>query len=296
MDLLPKYNQRKGRPMSRAKSLLARQLQTAGNRPLQPKLMLISSQNENLNKLVLPQRPVLLQNHVTHNGNGSNIPAAAFIPSQITVTVQQPQVSSRPFLEIGRPTVLIEESSNDAIPQISIPSPAPYLPSVTDAEQNDERDEDVAENGHHNDSFSLSLFDENSRSDLDGSSRAATSTPTHLKVDHFLDSVLENSNSSLLQTPRRHSPPPSPPGGMNEHSWLPELSLSSFLGSLPNDGGVGVGAHDSHSKMVMMSHHADSIQSTGSEVDRQLTLMLTENSLDFTARFARLTSALNSTD
>ena len=114
-----------------------------------------------------------------------------------------------------------------------------------------------------------------------------------MQVDHFLDSVLENSNSSLLQTPRRHSPPPSPPGGMSEHSWLPDLSLSSFLGSLPTDGGVG--NNESPSKMLM-SHQEDSIQSTGSEVDRQLSMMLNENSLDFTSKFAHLTSALNSTD
>ena len=122
-------------------------------------------------------------------------------------------------------------------------------------------------------------------------SRAITSTPSHLQVDHFLDSVLENSNSNdLLQTPRRHSPPPSPPGGMSEHSWLPELSLSSFLGSLPTENG----ATESPSKML--SHAEDSIQSTGSEVDRQLTMMLNENSLDFTSKFAHLASALNSTD
>ncbi len=123
--------------------------------------------------------------------------------------------------------------------------------------------------------------------------RAITSTPSHMQVDHFLDSVLENSNSSLLQTPRRHSPPPSPPGGMSEHSWLPDLSLSSFLGSLPTDGGVG--NNESPSKMLM-SHQEDSIQSTGSEVDRQLSMMLNENSLDFTSKFAHLASALNSTD
>ena len=122
--------------------------------------------------------------------------------------------------------------------------------------------------------------------------RAITSTPSHLQVDHFLDSVLENSNSSdLLQTPRRHSPPPSPPGGMIEHSWLPELSLSSFLGSLPTDNN---GLTESPSKLL--SHADDSIQSTGSEVDRQLTLMLNENSFDFTSKFARLASALNSSD
>jgi hypothetical protein len=297
MDLLPKYNQRKGRPMSRAKSLLTRQIQTTGNRPLQPKVALISSQDGVLKKLLPPQRPVLLQNgnnnNAAHNGNGGSIPAAAFIPP-ITVTIQPPQVSARPFLEIGRSSLLIEEASNDSIPQISIPSPSPYVHQEAERQQIEEVD-DVGENGHHNDndSFGLSLFDENSRCDMEPSSRAATSTPSHLQVDHFLDSVLENSSNSLLQTPRRNSPPPSPPGGMSEHSWLPELSLSSFLGSLPNDGGVG--AHDSSSKM-MMSHHEDSIQSTGSEVDRQLNLMLNENSLDFTSKFAHLASALNSTD
>ena len=116
--------------------------------------------------------------------------------------------------------------------------------------------------------------------------RNITSTPAHLQVDHFLDSVLENSSSSLLQTPRRSSPPPSPPGGMGDHSWLPELSLTSFLGTLPS----------SSDSRMMMHHHEDSIQSTGSEVDRQLSLMLNENSLDFTNKFAHLASALNSAD
>jgi hypothetical protein len=66
---------------------------------------------------------------------------------------------------------------------------------------------------------------------------------------------------------------------------LPELSLTSFLGSLPS----------SESRM-MLAHHEDSIQSTASEVDRQLTAMLNENSLDFTSKFAHFASALNSTD
>lgn len=257
--LLPKYTQRKGRQMSRSKSFLLRQLQAASNRPLQPKTIICSA--DGTVKKLLPEI------HST--------PRLTFtaVPSQITVTVQQ-----QPVTNINSDH-LLDVQDQDLIPQLSIPSPATNMSENV-------QDEETG----HNTSFSLSLFDENSRSDLE-SSRAIMSTPTHLQVDHFLDSVLENSNSSLLQTPRRSSPPPSPPGGMSEHSWLPELSLSSFLGSLPTDGGV----QESPSKM-MLCHHEDSMQSTGSEVDRQLSFMLTESSVDFTAKFAKLASALNSND
>jgi hypothetical protein len=70
---------------------------------------------------------------------------------------------------------------------------------------------------------------------------------------------------------------------MSENSWLPDLS---FLGSLPGDG-----LTESPSKMSLM-HHDDSMHSTGSEVDRHVTLMLTESSVDFTAKFEKLASAI----
>ena len=129
--------------------------------------------------LVPPVRPAHLLNH---NQNIAAFASAAIIPSQITVTVQ-PQVSARPFLELGRQNgtgnaVLIETSGgSDVIPQISIPSPA-YI-TEDDDEHNKFGSDDNSNNkfnGNHkfngdaNDSFSVnisSLFDENSTSDMD---------------------------------------------------------------------------------------------------------------------------------
>jgi len=120
-------------------------------------------------------------------------------------------------------------------------------------------------------------------------------TPT--KGDHFLDSVLENSNSasSLLQTPPRHRPtPPTSPSREIRNSYLlPELSLSSLLdfGESPSKGGSSSsGLAGSSAAAVMANLNEDSTQSTGSEVDRQLLSMMNESSVDFSARFAELAS------
>ena len=292
--VLPKYNQRKGRPMSRSKNYLVQQLQA---RPIQPKTI-ISGQNGVFKRLLPPQGSIeILQT------NG--VPSKTISTTQTTLLTHAsplPTTSATlisvvpPFVElVSCPTVICNATvDHDSIPQISIPSPAAYKTendehNVDHMEEPEEEEEEEEANGLrdvHNDSFSLSFLDENSRSDMEPVARNITSTPAHLQVDHFLDSVLENSSSSLLQTPRRSSPPPSPPGGMGDHSWLPELSLTSFLGTLPS----------SSDSRMMMHHHEDSIQSTGSEVDRQLSLMLNENSLDFTNKFAHLASALNSAD
>jgi len=289
--VLPKYNQRKGRPMSRSKNYLVQQLNAA--RPIQPKTV-ISGQDGVLKRLLPPQRPVEILQRT--NGVPSTLPALPTEnPSLLTTASPLPTTTATiisvvpPVIELGRPTVICSaEDGQDSIPQISIPSPAYETENDDhDAHQMEEHEEEEnvgAQNVH--DSFSLSFLDENSRSDLEPAARNITSTPAHLQVDHFLDSVLENSSSSLLQTPRRSSPPPSPPGGMGDHSWLPELSLTSFLGALPS----------SSDSRLMLHHQEDSIQSTGSEVDRQLSLMLNENSLDFTSKFAHLASALNSAD
>ena len=153
-------------------------MQAAAKRPLQPKTVII--QDGVVKHLVPPVRPAHLLNH---NQNIAAFASAAIIPSQITVTVQ-PQVSARPFLELGRQNgtgnaVLIETSGgSDVIPQISIPSPA-YI-TEDDDEPNKFGNDDNSNNkfnGNHNkfngdanDSFSVnisSLFDENSTSDMD---------------------------------------------------------------------------------------------------------------------------------
>lgn len=276
--LLPKYSQRKGRPMSRSKNYVVQQLQAG--RPLQPK---ISSQDGVLKKRL----PPIQSTGVVTAGHASRTTTIITVAPPPTTTVElKPPLQ---FIGLNGSTVICENAPG-AIPQISIPSPAYEAEAHHVVEDQDEEDEDEVEDGV-NDSFSLSFLDENSRTDMESGNRNITSTPAHLQVDdHFLDSVLENSSNSLLQTPRRSSPPPSPPGGLSEHSWLPELSLTSFFGSLPSSS-----ASAAESRM-MLAHHEDSIQSTASEVDRQLTMMLNENSLDFSSKFAHLASALNSTD
>ena len=148
---------------------------------------------------------------------------------------------------------------------------------------------------------------------------AAPTTPT--KGDHFLDCMLENSNNSVLQTPPRHRPtPPSSPSralGMGgEPYWPPELSISSFLSNLgdsPNKGGssgcsggtttgqggtgggvVTVTAAVPSTVPPVLVFNEDSSHSTSSEVDRQLLSMMTENSVDFTAKFSKLAAHVSS--
>jgi hypothetical protein len=122
----------------------------------------------------------------------------------------------------------------------------------------------------------------------------------------------------VLQTPPIHrstSPPSSPPSSHlntnQSQSWLPELSLTSFLnhfGSSSSSRGGDFNNSSSHhdlSKSLLKMRHPsngsdfvphlmneDSQQSTGSEVDRQLLSMMTENSVDFTSKFAKLASAV----
>jgi hypothetical protein len=208
--------------MSRSKHYLVQQLQAS--RPLlQPK---IASSDGLLKKMLPPQRPI---QPLPSNGV---VTTAASATTTTFITVASPVNPTVQFIELSRPTVICEE--HDSIPQISIPSPA-YKPDhdVHDDNLMDEPEEEDgdADDGNVNDAFSLSFLDDNSRSDMEPTSRNMTSTPAHLHIDdHFLDSVLENSNHSLLQTPRRPSPPPSPPGGMNEHSWC--QCYKTFL-SLP---------------------------------------------------------------
>ena len=114
------------------------------------------------------------------------------------------------------------------------------------------------------------------------------------KADHFLDSVLENSNSSVLQTPPRvrQTPPTSPSRAVSSDTWIPDLS--SFLGNINSAGGTTPQKENKvhHQQSAIISLNEDSVQSTGSEVDRQLLSMMGENSVDFTSKFAKLASAV----
>lgn len=143
--------------------------QAAGNRPLQPKNPIST----------LDDTPKKLIPRVTNGSHHNNVATyATLIPNHITIAVQ-PQVSARPFLELGRSSnegLLVESSGNDTIPQISIPSPAYSHSEPQGDEQEEEEDIDAVNGnnigfgGNNNDSFSVnlsSLFDENSRSDME---------------------------------------------------------------------------------------------------------------------------------
>ena len=134
---------------------------------------IVMTQNGVVKRLLLPHT------HPSQVVNPKQNIAAAFAsatiippnPSHITLTVQ-PEVSARPFLQIGRQNgtgnvVLIDTTSagsNDVIPQISIPSPA-YSHFHLEEDSGSKFNNDKLK-----DSFSLnisSLFDENSTSDND---------------------------------------------------------------------------------------------------------------------------------
>ena len=124
--VLPKYNQRKGRPMSRSKNYLVQQLQA---RPIQPKTI-ISGQNGVFKRLLPPQGSIeILQT------NG--VPSKTISTTQTTLLTHAsplPTTSATlisvvpPFVElVSCPTVICNATvDHDSIPQISIPSPAAY--------------------------------------------------------------------------------------------------------------------------------------------------------------------------
>jgi hypothetical protein len=154
------------------------------------------------------------------------------------------------------------------------------------------------DNTNSNDSLGAALAFFNNASLQDAS------TPMHHQTDHFLDSVLENSNSSMLQTPPRvrPTPPTSPSRAVSNDSWLPDLSMSSFLANFNSSGGghsnnttpikVNRSTNAGSGSSKVVAFNDDSVQSTGSEVDRQLLSMMTETSVDFTFKFAKLASAV----
>ncbi|TRY67860.1 hypothetical protein TCAL_16930 [Tigriopus californicus] len=245
--LLPKYSNRKGRTTTRKTNVVSRQL--LANRPLQPKNNLISKDG-------------VMKVRIVSDPTKDVLEAPPGLPSLIATSLVNP-VSLSPVPNLPKAPMSPE------IPTISIPdSSRPGSPTG-----------------------SISSLFEGSLSDLASGSGSGNNVPTpHLhhtptKSDHFLDSVLENSNSSVLQTPPRHRPtPPSSPSRAVHDSWLPELSLSSLLESP-----IKNGSQNTHPATI----NEDSIQSVGSEVDRQILLMMTENSVDFTNKFAKLASHVN---
>lgn len=111
---------------------------------------------------------------------------------------------------------------------------------------------------------------------MDMTFESAPSTPT--KPDNFLNIYNETENS-LLQTPPRPPPTPSPSRCLQDSQ---DLSLSSWGLSFESP---------MKSISIPMSFSEDSQNSTistSSEVDRQLNAMMSENSVDFTGKFARL--------
>ena len=339
LDLLvPKYTQRKGRPLMRSKNIVSRQL------PLQPKIVpqpLIKTLNGNV-KIRLKsnqQHPVqLLQQNNT---------VISFKETPIAINVSpQPIMNSSSLSHISEQlNGNIKKESKDETNNTVKDS----LVSNEDINNGDKSNKSLEE-GHtspdkkiepsEDESPSLSFHNEDSLGSLSflNDSTASNSGILHFRPssaasdnamyggshaskmngDNFLDSVLDVSNgpcSSVLQTPPIHrstSPPSSPPSShlnpSHSQSWLPELSLTSFLNNFGSssrgDFGISGSGHElSRSSLKIRypsgefpSHlmNEDSQQSTGSEVDRQLLSMMNENSVDFTSKFAKLASAVTS--
>ena len=234
-NLMPKYNRRTGRPISRMKRI-NHQPSTTNNRLLQPAPTLKSVDGQ----VKLRLMPNIT---VTH-------PVVSITQNATTQSTAQP--------------VLFHSGSSSSIQNLHHPS-QPELDS-----------------GNSNDSITstLSFFD-------------ASNNQHSTKADHFLDSVLENSNSSVLQTPPRvrQTPPTSPSRAVSSDTWIPDLS--SFLGNINSSGGGTPQKEKMNQQSAsIISLNEDSVQSTGSEVDRQLLSMMGENSVDFTSKFAKLASAV----
>ncbi len=296
-EMLPKFSNRKGRPLSSRKSsaVVSRRLLA---RPVQPKNFM-ERNGVQLRLLESGHPPNQKQMNsaislVTLQAAASNL-TMPVVPQQqqqtVTLVIPQSSSSGNSSNNSGSESSMSASSkrldgegeispisSASAVPQISIPD-------STTATTNDNISD---------------LF-------VDDTDHRLPVSPVS-KGDHFLDSVLENSNSSLLQTPLRHRPtPPSSPSRAVSESWLPELSLSSFLNltdspaKVQHQSGSNQPIHHQaqpqHSQPVqVLNINEDSSTSTNSEVDRQLLSMMTENSVDFTMKFAKLASHLNEAD
>ena len=288
--MMPKYTNRKGRTMSR-KNVISRQL--LANRTLHPQPYLIDSAANNVKMRLMRQSsaatpsivtiPPQQQQQPTQSFNGSQtitIPSGInVLNSNALIVIPQNAQLATPTQLQGQPagsSVSNQSSSStcdDKVPQIVIPENSEHL---------------TLHRASSPTGSISSLFNDSSLSDL-------ASNPT--KGDHFLDSVLENSNSSVLRTPPRVRPtPPSSPSRALNESWLPELSLSSFLNPFesPSKSTSVSGLPSTSGSINSNGHHLnineDSSHSTNSEVERQFMSMMNENSVDFTMKFAKLAS------
>jgi hypothetical protein len=299
IQMLPKFTNRRGRtPMSR-KSVISRQM--LANRPVQPKNLV----NINGANMRLIQNGSGKLQAVTLNGVHRSVESVVAIHSA-TLPPPPPSIAceqAASVMALSPVAVMVHLDHEPLAPlmhaaiQPSLPRPPPADQSPPVGSSTPLQHRSLSPTG------SLSSLFDGSLSEMGGGgSTNPPDTPT--KCDHFLDSVLENSNSSVLQTPPRHRPtPPSSPsravsGG---ESWLlPDaMSLSSFLNlgespskSVVGGSSVGIGVGSS----VSIHINEDSSHSTGSEVDRQLISMMTENSVDFTNKFAKLASHVNDGD
>ena len=287
-NLMPKYNMRKGRPLSRPKRALSGS-SVLSNRPLQP-APTIKGLGGQVKVRIMPQlaprsitvtHPVISIQQSTqkpiHLSN--NLSSIVTLPSTPSI-----QIDTAPIIHT---TKAIPISTASIIPSVST-----TMPNATNNHLLPPKNLEI-ENTNSNDSIAAALnFFDTSRS------------------DQFLDSVLETSNSSVLQTPPRvRATPPSSPSRHASNSdssyWIPDLSAflavnhgtpsNSVLSTPTKDNIISIinNGNQGNSKVTPpILNSEDSVQSNGSEVDRQLLSMMSENSVDFTSKFAKLASAV----
>ena len=274
--LMPKYNMRKGRPLSRLKRPV---LQPVSKRPLQPAPAMKSTEGQ-VKFRILPTGITL--NHQAASSSSSP-PVINVKPFGTSSTMTTPTETTTIAVVTSPPS----SSSMNGTAATSVTS------TVTTTSTTPTRNNIDLDPGNSNDSISsaLAFFEPQAQN------QRLTS-----KTDHFLDSVLENSNSSVLQTPPRvrPTPPTSPSRAVSNDSWIPDLS--SFLNNIHSGGGGSSSNKDHHHQSriinndqqnkIVAASNEDSVQSNGSEVDRQLLSMMSESSVDFTSKFAKLASAV----
>ena len=261
---------RKGRPISRPKRPSSTS-SSSNARPLQP---------SNVKPTADGQVKVRL------------MPAHGITFTHPVISIQSPAVSQDKSAIIIPPSTPSGGGIPDHI-QPSNPNPTPNFSCVSNNKTPTPSSSNIICN---NGGAEIEVHNDNSNDSL---TAALSFFDTSRSADRFLDSVLENSNSSVLQTPPRvrPTPPTSPSRAVSNDFWGPDLSSlfnrsaassssnhSSSSTSTPNKSGLD------HNKVLNLNE--DSVQSNGSEVDRQLMSMMSENSVDFTSKFAKLASAV----
>jgi len=302
--LIPKYNQSKRKPLMRSKNIVSRQLPL-----LQPKVHpLIKTVDGKVKVRCFPagKSSFLSSSPKSSPQKGS----LGFASTQTRiVSSQKPSVAEETPPDSSSSTVSASPSStptttaasSGGLADLSFGSTPPSeagsaspdrisgTGTETDVDIADEIDEDMDYGGGHE----------------PGSPVAGRALVGRDRI--LFESYQEASNSSvLLHTPQptptradRPTPPASPCFSSASSSWIPDISLNSLLG------GAGVGAVSGGStnpgghRIATPTNHTfnlneDSSQSTGSEVDRHILSMMTENSIDFTNKFAKLANAVNS--